>query len=96
MSPHFFGSKFTINYKTFNIYLIMFIQFFIIVFIGLIYLVVARPLIPLIKMKIKLGDKAVIQYFPIIGLFGIWTQSLKKEHDILKTQYAMLKRNPNI
>lgn len=43
----------------------------------LVYFVVIKPLIPLLKLKIKLGKKAKLYFFPVFGISYFLNKSLK-------------------
>ncbi|CAD8068225.1 unnamed protein product [Paramecium primaurelia] len=60
------------------------------------YFVVLLPLVPLLKIKLQLGQKAVLMYYPFAGLSKIWNDSITKEKDLLKTINQQLIKNPNV
>ncbi|CAD8099352.1 unnamed protein product [Paramecium sonneborni] len=64
--------------------------------LGIFYFVVLLPLVPLIKIKIQLGEKAVLMYYPLAGLYKIFMDSIKKEKDVIKTINNVLRKNPNV
>lgn len=60
-----------------------------------IYFFILRPLTPLLLLKLKLGDKAILMFNPINGVIGLLMNSIKKNHDAMETIYSALRRNPN-
>ncbi|CAK74504.1 unnamed protein product (macronuclear) [Paramecium tetraurelia] len=62
--------------------------------IAIIYFLVLLPLIPLLKIKMQLGSKAALMFYPLSGLNKIFNDSLAKERDLLKIINNQLKKNP--
>lgn len=59
-----------------------------------IYLIFLNPLVPLLIAKLKLGDKAILMFYPLNGFDGIIEDSLKKKQDFLFTINEKLRKNP--
>ncbi len=57
---------------------------------------IAWPLIQMSLIKIKYGSKVKILYYPITGLFGLFTKSFKKYKDSLTFVTNVYKDDPNI
>lgn len=60
----------------------------------ILYFIIIKPLVPLLILKVKLGDKAMIMFRPLTGGFALFKESEKKHHDILHEIYAALRKNP--
>jgi hypothetical protein len=45
------------------------------------YYVILAPLIPLLKLKIALGDKMLLKFKPIFGYFAALKENLLDPHD---------------
>lgn len=48
------------------------------------YLFILKPLVPLLILKVQLGEKAILMFYPLSGFFYLLTSSGKKYNDILK------------
>lgn len=59
-----------------------------------IYLIILNPLVPLLIAKLKLGDKAILMFYPLHGFSGIVDDSLKKNQDFMHKINNELKKNP--
>lgn len=59
-----------------------------------IYFLLLLPLIPLLLLKLKLGDKAILMFYPLFGFLGLLMNSIKINHDVMETFNAALRRNP--
>lgn len=45
-------------------------------------------------LKLKLGDKAIIKFYPIFGFVGVFMNSIKTNNDVMKTINVALRNNP--
>lgn len=60
-----------------NNYMTIILSFLVGVLLMLAYFLIAKPLIPLLKLKIKLGNKAILKFYPIYGIDKLFNHSLK-------------------
>ncbi|CAD8174942.1 unnamed protein product [Paramecium octaurelia] len=58
------------------------------------YFFIIRPLIPLLLLKAKLGDKAILMFYPLFGFIGLFLRSIKIKNDCMETINAALRKNP--
>ncbi|CAK81416.1 unnamed protein product (macronuclear) [Paramecium tetraurelia] len=58
------------------------------------YIFIIRPLIPLLLLKAKLGDKAIFMFYPLFGFIGLFMKSIKTKNDAMETVNAALRKNP--
>ncbi|CAD8068856.1 unnamed protein product [Paramecium primaurelia] len=73
-------------------------ELYLIVLLSLIaliaYFLILKPLVPLLILKLQLGDKAILMFYPISGLLGVFTKSIKNNHDVMETMNKALRKNP--
>ncbi|CAD8091771.1 unnamed protein product [Paramecium sonneborni] len=59
------------------------------------YLLIIKPLVPLLLLKIKLGEKAIFMFYPLSGFIGVFMKSIKSNHDVMHTINNALRKNPS-
>ncbi|CAK77009.1 unnamed protein product (macronuclear) [Paramecium tetraurelia] len=67
---------------------------FIIILLLALFFIIIQPLVPLLLLKLKLGDKAIIMFYPIFGFIGIFMRSIKTNQDVTKSINVALRNNP--
>ena len=68
--------------------------FLILVLVGA--LIVLKPLVYLIPLKLKYGNKTVLKYYPILGLQKYLLNSLKKHGDVYSLIKNTVRTNPDV
>lgn len=58
------------------------------------YFLIIKPLVPLLLLKLQLGDKAILMFNPISGFIGVFTKSIKTNHDVMEIINHALRKNP--
>ncbi|CAD8122213.1 unnamed protein product [Paramecium sonneborni] len=58
------------------------------------YFLILKPLIPLLLLKLKLGERAILMFNPIFGFVGLLMNSIKINNDAMETINAALRKNP--
>lgn len=62
--------------------------------LGTLYFLILKPLIPLLYLKVKLGNKAILKFYPLVGINKLFNDSLAQENDIIKQTFDLTKKNP--
>ncbi len=64
-------------------------------FIGFLsYLILLKPLIPLVYLKIKYGDAALFRFVPILGILALSRKSFKEHNDVSHYHRYILSKHP--
>jgi hypothetical protein len=61
---------------------------------SILYFLFVKPLIPIISLKLKLGNKALVIFRPIGGFFELWHKSQEKFDDVMAMVNEKLIKNP--
>lgn len=69
--------------------------FLIFIALMMLYMIVLKPLIPMVLLKLKFGDKTSLFFFPILGSLHTFQQSLKRNGDAFGEYKKIIFKNPN-
>ncbi|CAD8166782.1 unnamed protein product [Paramecium octaurelia] len=76
-----------------NLMSILFIAILVLLLLAFFFIFI-QPLVPLLLLKLKFGDKAIIMFYPIFGFVGIFMRSIKTNQDVMKSINDALRNNP--
>lgn len=66
------------------------------ILIAVIILLILAPLVYIIPLKLKFGEKAVLRYFPILGFEGLLQNSFLKKNDSYGFAKEIVRGQPNV